>query len=147
MRIDKQVVRYLKGTASLSLCYGRETEVTGHRTHKYGLIGYADSYYAGDPEVRKSVMGYCFFFNGELATWSSKRQITLSTSTTEAEYIALGHCLGIRLNIIISRRVSFFISHPPFKGAGQRIGVLGQPVNLLANGLGLVNRSTHWLSD
>lgn len=91
MRIAKQVIRYLKGTASLSLCYGREMEVTGHRAHKYGLIGYADSNYAGDPEDRKSVMGYCFFFNGALATWSSKRQRTVSTPTTKAEYIALGH--------------------------------------------------------
>lgn len=91
MPIAKQVVRYLKGTASLSLCYGRKTELTGHRTHKYGLIDYADSNYVRDPEDKKSVMGYCFFFNGALATWSSKRQRTVSTSTIEVKYTALGH--------------------------------------------------------
>ncbi len=57
----------------------------------YGLIGYTDSNFAGDPEDQKSVMKNCFFLNGAVVSWSSKKQRTVSTSTTEAEYIALGH--------------------------------------------------------
>lgn len=67
----------------------------------YGLIGYTDSNYAGDPEDRKSVMGYCFYVNGALVSWCSKKQRTVSTSTTEAEYIALGH--AARESVWISR--------------------------------------------
>lgn len=111
IRIAKQVVRYLKGSASLSLCYGRETRVVGHDAYKYGLVGCADSNYAGDPEDRKSVMGYCFFFNGALATWSSKKQITVSTSTTEAEYIALGH--GAREAVWLRRLVNELMPQDP----------------------------------
>ena len=43
---------------------------------------------------------------------------------------------------------STVITHPPIirccRPVGQQVGVLGQQVNLLANGLDLVNRSTHW---
>ena len=39
-------------------------------------------------------MGNCFFLNGAIVLWSSKKQQTVSTSTTEAEYIALGHAVS-----------------------------------------------------
>lgn len=57
----------------------------------YGLIGFVDSNFAGDSKDRKSVIGHCSFLNGVVVSWWSKKQRTLSTSTTEAEYIALGH--------------------------------------------------------
>ena len=92
LRAAKRVVRYLKGTIEMGLTFGQES---GERPPRdplpYGLVGYADSNFAGDPEDRKSVMGYCFFLNGAVVSWSSKKQRTVSTSTTEAEYIALGH--------------------------------------------------------
>lgn len=36
-------------------------------------------------------MGYCYFINGAIVSWCSKKHRTVSTSTTEAEYIALGY--------------------------------------------------------
>ena len=92
LRAAKRVVRYLKGTIKMGLIFGRESaERLPRDPLPYGLVGYADSNFAGDPEDRKSVMGYFFFLNGAVVFWSSKRQRTVSTSTTEAEYIALGH--------------------------------------------------------
>ena len=91
-RAAKRVVRYLKGTIEMGLIFGRESAERSPRDPSpYGLVGYADSNFAGDPEDRKSVMGYCFFLNGAVVSWSSKKQRTVPTSTTEAEYIALGH--------------------------------------------------------
>jgi hypothetical protein len=36
-----------------------------------------------------SISAYIFVFNGAAIAWSSKKQRTISTSTIEAEYIAL----------------------------------------------------------
>ncbi len=92
LREAKRVIRYLKGTMQLGLVYGRTSDGRSIiLPPPYGLIGYADSNFTGDPKDRKSVMGNCFFFNGAVVLWSSKKQQTVSTSTTEAEYIALGH--------------------------------------------------------
>lgn len=92
LRAAKRVVRYLKGTIHLELVYGQRPDGSSPTVPApYGLIGYGDSNFAGDPEDRKSVMGYCFFLNGGVVSWSSKKQRTVSTSTTEAEYIAIGH--------------------------------------------------------
>lgn len=95
LKAAKWVVCYLKGTAHLGLIYGvcpqseKETKALSS-SPPFGLIGYADSSYADDPKDRKSVMEYCFFIHGTLVSWCSKKQRTVSTSITEAEYIALG---------------------------------------------------------
>ena len=91
LRIAKQVLRYMKGTITLGIEWGNDP--AGHRSGgKYGelgVVGYADSSYAGDLEDRKSITGYCFFLGGAIVTWCSKRQCTVSTSTSEAEYVAV----------------------------------------------------------
>ena len=97
LRAAKRVVRYLKGTMEMGMIFGRESTNRQPRDPPpYGLEGYADSNFAGDPEDRKSLMGYCFFRNGAVVSWSSKKHRTVSTSTTKAEYIALGHCEGMK---------------------------------------------------
>jgi hypothetical protein len=54
-------------------------------------IGYADADYAADPTTRKSTMGYAFKLANAPISWSTKLQRSVSTSTTEAEYISLGY--------------------------------------------------------
>ena len=76
----------------LGLVYGQRPDGSSASDPlPYGLVGYGDSNFAGDPEDRKSVMVHCFFLNGAVVSWCSKKQKTVSTSTTEAEYIAIGH--------------------------------------------------------
>ena len=88
----KGVVRYLCGTMEMGLIFGREPNNRLPRDPPlYSLIGCADSKFAGDLEDRKSVIGYCFFLNRAVVSWCSKKQKTVSISTTEAEYIALEH--------------------------------------------------------
>jgi hypothetical protein len=47
-----------------------------------------DSDYTNSDD-RKSTTGICFFMNDSLIYWCSKRQSTVATSTTIAEYFAL----------------------------------------------------------
>ena len=70
LQAAKRVVQYLKGTIKLRLIYG---QTTVRDFLPYGLIGYADSNFAGDPEDCKSVIGYWFFFNGAVVLWSNKK--------------------------------------------------------------------------
>ena len=77
----KHVFRYLKGTASYGLTYGK--------TNSDKCVGYSDADWAGDLNDRKSTSGYCFYLNGGLISWKSSKQPCVSLSTAEAEYVAL----------------------------------------------------------
>ena len=59
--------------------------------HLLTTLEYMDSNFAGNISERKSTMGYCFFLVRGVISWCSKKQCTVSTSTTEAEYIIIGH--------------------------------------------------------
>jgi hypothetical protein len=58
----------------------------------FDLIGYFDADYAGCKIDRKSTSGICQFLGRSLVFWASKKQNSVALSTTEAEYIATGHC-------------------------------------------------------
>jgi len=81
----KRVFRYLAGTRSTSLVY----------THRSSMdiplliTGYSDADYASCRHTRRSVSGYVFLLNGCAISWLSKKQNSVSTSTTESEYMAL----------------------------------------------------------
>ncbi|KAJ9557264.1 LOW QUALITY PROTEIN: hypothetical protein OSB04_011878 [Centaurea solstitialis] len=80
----KRIFRYLKGTPDLGLCYPKDSG--------FDLLGYLDSNFAGSKLDRKSTTGRCQLLGGKLVSWSSKNKHSVSTSTTEAEYVAAGSC-------------------------------------------------------
>lgn len=59
LRVTKRVIWYFKGTIQLKIVY----KASNINPAPYGLIEYVNSNYAGDPEDKKSVIGYCFFIN------------------------------------------------------------------------------------
>jgi len=84
IRALDRVLHYLSCTPSHHLDWWPDEE-EGIEPH-----GYTDADHAGDSSDRKSVGGYIFRVGGgTVFSWSSKKQTTTATSTTEAEYIAL----------------------------------------------------------
>lgn len=76
----KRILRYLKGTLS----YGLEMKPASLE-QKFSLIAYSDADWANDPDDRQSTSGSCIFFGPNLVSWSSKKQVLVARSTTEAE--------------------------------------------------------------
>lgn len=76
----KWILRYLKGTISMGLCFGGE---------RCQLSGFVDSDYASDLDRRRSTTGYVFRIFGAPVSWRSVLQATVALSTTEAEYMAV----------------------------------------------------------
>ena len=74
-----------------------------------GLVAFADSDWANDPERRKSVTGYVVFFNGVAISWHSGLQSVIALSTCEAEYVALSECCR---ELAYLREVARFLREP-----------------------------------
>ncbi|GJZ57787.1 uncharacterized mitochondrial protein-like protein [Tanacetum coccineum] len=64
------------------------------RDSPFELVTYTDSDYAGATQDRKSTTGDCQFLGNRLISWQCKKKIMVSTSTTEAEYVAAASCCG-----------------------------------------------------
>ena len=76
----RRILRYVKGTIDYGLLYKRSKDCK--------LVGYYDANNAGDHETWGSTTGYVFKFFSGIISWCSKRQPTVSLSTTQAEYRA-----------------------------------------------------------
>lgn len=78
----KNILRYIRGTIDMKLVYTKNQRADT-------LVGYSDSDWAGDRNDSKSTSGYVFKLYGNTISWASRKQPTVSKSSTEAEYIAL----------------------------------------------------------
>jgi hypothetical protein len=77
----KRIFRYLQGTVHMGLWYPKDTTME--------LTTYADADHAGCQDTRRSTSGGAQFLGEKLVSWSSKKQMSTSISSTEAEYIAM----------------------------------------------------------
>ncbi|GAU41434.1 hypothetical protein TSUD_98300 [Trifolium subterraneum] len=76
-----RVVRYLKLNPGRRLMFHRNSDIQ--------IIGYSDADWAECLDTRRSTSGYCFFLGSSLISWKAKKQLTISKSSSEAEYRAL----------------------------------------------------------
>jgi hypothetical protein len=63
-----------------------------YRPENPNLIGYTDVDYEGDKLDRKSTTDNIFLLAGGAISWFSRKQKSVSISTTKAEYIAVSTC-------------------------------------------------------
>ncbi|XP_019055171.1 PREDICTED: uncharacterized protein LOC109115495 [Nelumbo nucifera] len=74
----KRILHYLKSTIYYGLC------LTSNKSLQ--LHAFSDADWTGCLDDRKSQGGYYVFLGDNLISWSLKKQPTVSTSNTEAEY-------------------------------------------------------------
>lgn len=108
----KGVLRYLAGTVHLSLQFPSSSSNCPPTLSS--TCGFSDADWASDEKDRKSVSGYCFYFLDSLMSWSSRKQRTVSTSSTESEYYALTNTIKEAIWIKLFLSLTSLPSPAPF---------------------------------
>ncbi|CAL9006703.1 unnamed protein product [Prunus brigantina] len=80
----KRILMYIKGTIDLGLSFTPQPAAAR-------LSAYSDADWSGCPDSRRSTTGYVITLGTNLISWCSKKQPTVSRSSTESEYRALSH--------------------------------------------------------
>lgn len=104
VNIAFRLLRYLKNSPGMGI------HITN--SNSLDLIGFVDADWAKCLFSRRSVTGYLVYLGGSLVSWKSKKQSTISCSSTKSEYRALRsitceliwilkllHDLGIKTNL------------------------------------------------
>ena len=76
-----RICRYLKGTTGHGVLFSKSDNLDIH--------GYTDADWAGNPNDRRSTVGYFIFVGGNLVTWRSKKQKVVALSSAEAEFCGI----------------------------------------------------------
>jgi histone deacetylase 1/2 len=88
----KRILRYVRGTTSHGLLLRASSTLD--------VTAYSDADWGGCLDTRRSTSGFYVFLGDSIVSWSSKRQPTLSRSSTEAEYRgvvnAAAECIWLR---------------------------------------------------
>ncbi|XP_073358250.1 secreted RxLR effector protein 161-like [Aegilops tauschii subsp. strangulata] len=79
----KRILRYVKGTLQTGLKFRKAVSTS--------ISIFTDADWAWCPDDRRSTGGFAIFVGPNLISWSSKKQPTVSRSSTEAEYKALAN--------------------------------------------------------
>jgi hypothetical protein len=72
--VVKRILRYLHDTIDMGLCFTKSGAPL--------LSAFSDADWAGDADDRRSTGGFAVFFGGNLISWSSRKQSTVSRSST-----------------------------------------------------------------
>ncbi|GAB2294442.1 hypothetical protein Dimus_038297 [Dionaea muscipula] len=76
-----RILRYVKGTLDFGVNFPKNGS-----SGPVDLHAYCDADWAGDPNDRKSTTGFVILLNRSPVSWCSRKQASVSRSSTEAEY-------------------------------------------------------------
>ena len=77
----KRILRYVKGTVTMGISFNKHSD--------FKITANNNSDWGGCPSTSRSTGGLATYLSSNLISWSSKRQFTISKSSTEAEYRSL----------------------------------------------------------
>jgi hypothetical protein len=102
----KQILRYLYDTIDFDLCFSRSGSSL--------LSAFSYANWAGNLDDRRSTSGFAIFLSGNLISWSSCKQSTVSRSSTESEYKALADATAELIWIqVLLRKLGISHLRPP----------------------------------
>ncbi|CAN6726304.1 unnamed protein product [Malus baccata var. baccata] len=102
----KRILRYLQGTQHHGILYSAAKVTT--------LTAFSDADWAADINTRRSITGYVVYLGNNPVSWQSKKQCSVSRSSTEAEYKALAHTVAdVAWVRGILKDLEVFLSLPP----------------------------------
>jgi histone deacetylase 1/2 len=79
----KRILRYIKQCVQLGLKIQRSDSTL--------VSAFLDADWAGCVDDRKSTGGFAVFLGANLVSWSARKQVTVSRSSTESEYKAIAN--------------------------------------------------------
>src|SRR5271168_3802497 len=106
----KGVLRSLAGT--INMCLQFPSPIPQPTSSPTRALSDAD--WASDEKDRKSISGFCFYFLNSLVSWSSQKQRTVSTSSTESEYYALTNTIKEAISVTLFLSATKLPSPKPF---------------------------------
>jgi hypothetical protein len=90
MTTAEHTLRYLRDTFDKSVCFSRDFPIVDTPW------GWVDSDWAGDTDTNRSHTEYIIMMNGGPISWKSRRQDSVTRSTSEAEYMTVSENLYFR---------------------------------------------------
>ncbi|KAE9603997.1 putative RNA-directed DNA polymerase [Lupinus albus] len=75
-KVALRVLHYLKGAPSQGLFFSSKSHIS--------FSAFSDSDWASCLDSRKSISGFCIFMGPTLISWKTKKQQTVSRSSSEA---------------------------------------------------------------
>ena len=103
-------------------------------------------------QTRRSRTGHALYLFGNLAAWSSKKQISVSLSTAESEYVALSACAKLGLwykGLVSDMGLEMSITHPIVILSDSRsaIAIASSPVGQVSKHSKHIEQRIHWFKE